>query len=176
MIINIPQEDYNKCLIFSNSVVDTNIDCYTRRNQNNLFKIKQDILVGKLAEFATYRFLVSKGRTVQEPDCQVYASNRKSFSADLTDGVNKYHVKCMKKETAARFGLSWSFQIEDRLTSRPEETDVLVLCEIDGTVVDIKTIVKANKVMELYTKPVLRKLWNIKKVLMWDDIYNSFGK
>jgi len=164
-------EEIDKCRTFAHAVVNTNIDRYAQRNQFDIDKIIDDIFVGKLAEYAAYKFLLSRGKKVTEPDTQVYAANKKSFSADLTDGINHYHVKCMKKSAAERFGLSWSFQIEDRLITRPANNDVMLLCEIDGTDVDIKTIIKATKVTELYTKPVLKKLWHVKRVLMWNDIF-----
>jgi hypothetical protein len=172
MLIRLLDDEINKCKKFADDVVHTNVDKYRERNQFNVDKIIDDIFVGKLAEYASYKFLLSKGKQVQEPDVQVYSARRKSFSADLMDGTIHYHVKCMKKSAAERFGLSWSFQIEDKLVTRPSEVDVMILCEIDGTEVDIKTIIKASKVARLYTKPVLRKLWDVKRVLMWEDVYN----
>ena len=171
MHINLSDEEVSKCKKFAHDVVGTNIDKYRERNQTDVDKIIDDIFVGKLAEYASFKLLTSRGKNVQEPDTQIYSVRKKSFSADLTDGINQYHVKCMKKSTAERFGLSWSFQIEDKLVTRPTDNDVLILCEIDGINVDIKTIIKAQKVTYLYVKPVLKKLWHIKRVLMWSDVY-----
>lgn len=171
MHIQLLEEEISKCKKFAQDVVGTNVDRYAERNQFDVDKIIDDIFVGKLAEYASYKLLLSRGKQVKEPDTQVYSARKKSFSADLTDGINHYHVKCMKKSTAERFGLSWSFQIEDKLVAKPADTDVMILCEIDGVDVDIKTIIKATKVTGLYTKPVLRKLWHIKRVLMWDDVF-----
>lgn len=172
MLISLTDEEISKCKKFAQDVVHTNIDKYRERNQCDVDKIVDDIFVGKLAEYASYKLLLSKGKQVEEPDVKVYSARRKSFSADLTDGKMQYHVKCMKKSTAERFGLSWSFQMEDKLVTQPSDTDAMILCEIDNTDVDVKAIVKASKVTGLYTKPVLRKLWYVKRVLMWDDVYN----
>jgi hypothetical protein len=176
MHIQLSDEEISKCKSFAQAVVSTNVDRYAERNQFDVDKIIDDIFVGKLAEYASYKLLLGRGKQVTEPDSQIYSARKKSFSADLTDGINHYHVKCMKKSTAERFGLSWSFQIEDKLVTKPADTDVMILCEIDGTDVDIKTIIRASKVTGLYTKPVLRKLWHIKRVLMWDDVYEQQNK
>jgi hypothetical protein len=171
MIINVTDEEKAKCLDFANRVVNTNIDKYRERNQTDVNKIIDDIYIGKLAEYATYKFLKQAGKDVKEPDIEVYGAKRKSFASDLTDGTLKYHVKCMKKSMADRFGLSWSFQIEDPLVHRPDAQDVIVLCEYDQDI-EIKTLVKATRVKDIYTKPFLKKLHYIKKVLMWDDVYD----
>jgi hypothetical protein len=172
-------EDHVKyiCKKFACDVVDTNIDEYERRNQFDKDKIIDDIYVGKIAEFATYKLLKRRGKNVVEPDCQVYGSSKKSFSADLKDGSFEYHVKCMKASAARRFGLSWSFQKSDKLVTKPKANDIIVLCEYtDNCDVDIKALVKAKNMMELYTKPVLVRLQHIKCVLMWDDVYSHLTK
>jgi hypothetical protein len=173
MIIKLSNSEIKKCEQFSHDVVHTNIDKYRERNQTDIDKIVNDIYVGKLCEYAVFKLLKSKNKSVNEPDLKVYSARRKSFSADLTDGKFQYHVKGMKQETAIRFGLSWSFQVEDKLVKFPTDNDVLVLCEIAGNDVDIKTIIKAKDLSELYTFPKLAKLKHIKRVLMWDDIYNK---
>jgi hypothetical protein len=171
MLITLDDDIQRICSEFANKVVSTNIDKYAERNQTDIQKIINDIYVGKVAEYAVYKLLVSRGKSVKEPDVEVYSAKKKSFSADLTDGTLQFHVKCMKKEAAERYGLSWSFQMEDPLIRRPNESDVLVLCEYDNDNIDIKAFIKANKVTSIYTKPFLKKLEYIKKVLMWDDVY-----
>jgi hypothetical protein len=172
MIIPLTQEEYEMCLKFSDNVVETNKDCYASRNQTNVTKIKDDILVGKLAEYAVYKLLLLRGKNVTAPDLQVYSTNRKSFSADLKDEVFEYHVKCMKSSAAARFGLSWSFQKQDKLVTQPKTNDIIVLSEYtDAGDIEVKALVRAQNMQKLYTKPVLRKLQDIKCVLMWDDVY-----
>lgn len=172
MIIDISDEEKLLCIKFANDVVNTNVRKYAQRNQTDKKKIIEDIYIGKVAEYATYNYLKSKGRQLEAPDIKIYGAKNKSFSADLSDGSLMFHVKCMKHDTAKRFGLSWSFQKEDPLVTRPDNRDVLVLCEyIDGTI-DIKSVIQAKRVINIYTKPVLEKLWGIKKVLQWNDINN----
>jgi hypothetical protein len=170
MIITLDESELYKCKKFANDVVSTNIDRYSQRNQTDIVKIIEDIYIGKIAEYAAYKLLLSRGKQVTEPDTKIYSAHKKSFSADLYDGKYSYHVKCMKTSTAERFGLSWSFQIEDKLITSPTDNDVLILCEINNDIVDIKSVIKANKVTHLYTKPVLKKLWEYKRVLTYNQI------
>jgi hypothetical protein len=176
MIINLTEQEKAVCKKFATDVVGTNVDKYRERNQCDVNKIINDIYVGKLGEFAVYNVLKHGGKTVDAPDVAIYGARKKSFSADLTDGRLKYHVKTMTASAAERYGLSWSFQIEDPLVKRPTDADVLVLCEEDNDTIDVKTFIKANRVCELYTKPKLAKLHYIKRVLMWEDIYNFIDK
>jgi hypothetical protein len=177
MKINVTNDTRCICRAFANNVVSTNIDRYAARNQKDISKIIDDIYIGKLAEYAAYNLLNERSIRVAEPDTEIYSARDKSFSADLCDGKNYYHVKCMKKSTAERFGLSWSFQVEDSLIKRPLEQDFIVLCEYDDTLdnIDIKHIIKANKVLQLYTHPKLMKLRGIKKVLMWEDVQREYS-
>ena len=66
------------CSAFSNEVYQTNKDIYAQRNQNNESKVKNDIYIGKLAEFAVYNYLLSKGKIVSAPDIMIYESKKKS--------------------------------------------------------------------------------------------------
>lgn len=169
-IVALSQNQKDICKNFASSVVSTNIDAYRRRNQTDVTKIIDDIYVGKLGEFAAYNFLKHGRRELAAPDVEIYGARKKSFAADLVTTTHKYHVKTMKRESAERYGLSWSFQIQDPLVKNPAINDVLALCEEINGEIDIKCFVRASRVCGLYTKPKLAKLHNIKVVLMWDDV------
>jgi hypothetical protein len=175
IILNIilNEVDKKECLDFAQKVVSTNTLKYAQRNQTDIDKIIEDIYVGKIAEYAVYNWLKSKGKAVQKPDTEIYQARYKSFDADLKDDKFNYHIKCMRRESAARFGLSWSFQIEDKLLTKPKTNDVLVLCQYneDNHSIDIMQIIKALQVQQKYTNPVLKKLHGIKKVLEWKNIH-----
>lgn len=186
-VIELSDEEVMKCRRFALDVVDTNINKYRQRNQFNKRKIIKDIYVGKKAEIAAWKYLnnigveegtyTSEGVSTNEPDFEIYGASRKSFDSDLYDPFykTKYHVKSMTKENAERWGLSWSFQMEDPLVSRPDEKDVIVLCEVlDKYNVDVKLIMDAVIAQGLYGVPRLYKLKRIKKVLYWEDIAEYF--
>lgn len=175
MIIKISDSEYKKCLTFSKKVVDTNIDCYSRRNQNDKEKIVDDILTGKVAEIASEKLLTARGIEHSETDLNIYSVGGKSFDADLVGWTErhswKFHVKCMKKENAERWGLSWSFQTKDPLVTDPDDDEHIILCEmLDYHTIDIKTVVRANTLFNCWSDPKLDKLKGIKKVLYWETI------
>lgn len=173
MLIKINDEQYAKCFQFSKKVVDTNLDCYARRNQTDKEKIIDDILVGKLAEIASEKLLAARGIEHSETDLNIYSVGGKSFDPDLYGWTEwkswKFHVKCMKHENAERWGLSWSFQAKDHIVSDPCDDEYIILCEMmDYHTIDIKTVVKANTLLNCWDDPKLNKLKGIKKVLYWD--------
>lgn len=171
MIVDLDSTIQDICRKFANDVVSSNKDEYARRKQFNINKIIDDIYIGKLAEFATYKILKTKRDTVTVPDIGIYSKNRKSFSADLTMDSYSIHVKARKTEFAKKYNLSWSFQAYDSLIKSPTEYDLISFCVvISSSEVDVKRIVQANKLINLYKDPELVKLHGIKKVLYWDDI------
>jgi len=181
-VIELSNEEVMKCRRFALDVVDTNIEKYRQRNQFNKKKIIKDIYVGKKGEIAAWKYLnnigvdegtYTSGIFTNKPDFEIYGARRKSFDADLFDETSKesFHVKTMTHESAERWGLSWSFQIEDPLVSRPEQKDHIVLCEVlDKFNVDVKFVMDALMAQNLYGVPRLYKLRRIKKVLYWKDI------
>jgi len=180
MLITISDEQYEKCLQFSNKVVKTNSDCYARRNQTDLEKIVDDILVGKLAEVASEKILSARGIEHSETDLNIYSVGGKSFDADLYGWTErkswKFHVKCMKRENAERWGLSWTFQCADPIVSDPNDDEYIILCEmVDYRTINIKTVVRANTLYNCWSEPKLNKLRGIKKVLYWETLENLPG-
>jgi len=176
MIIHLTEEEYDVCSKFSTEVVETNKDCYARRNQTDIPKIIDDIKVGKLAEVACKKLLIARGMAITtDVDFAVYGKKKKSFASDLVAQAGSkewfFHVKCMKEGTASRFGLSWSFQVQDAIVSDPAENDYLMLCQLnDYFTIDVKTVTLARNISECWKDPKLTKLYGIKKVLYWSDL------
>ena len=176
MLIKLTQEEYDTCYDFTQKVVQSNLDCYARRQQFNREKIEDDIIVGKLAEVACRKLLIARGMSPSDIDFAIYGKRKKSFSADITARVNKgpewyFHVKCMKEGTASRFGLSWSFQVQDSLVRDAGESDYLMLCQMnDYFTIDVKTVTLAHTLKDCWKDPKLSKLLGIKKVLYWSDL------
>lgn len=188
-IIELTDEEINRCRKFAVDVVETNIEKYKKRNQFDKKKIIKDIYIGKKSEMAAYKYInnigvdegtyTSDGIKTGEPDFEIYGAKNKSFDADLksqgTDNC-KYHVKSMTSESAARWGLSWTFQREDPLVHTPEDTDHIVLCEaIDKYRIEIKMVMSAKEAQHLYGVPKLYKLRGIKRVLYWKDVCEYYN-
>lgn len=176
MIIKLTQDEYDTCYDFSEKVVETNLDCYARRQQFDRDKIVDDIIVGKLAEVACRKLLIARGMVPNDVDFAIYGKKKKSFDSDLIARVGegnewRFHVKCMKEGTASRFGLSWSFQVQDSLVTCAAENDYLMLCQLnDYFTVDVKTVTLARNVSGCWKDPKLARLFGIKKVLYWSDL------
>lgn len=131
------------CNHFADRVISTNIDCYQNRKQYNLDKIRQDIVLGKIAEWGVYFNYLHRGRTnIGIPDMNIYQAGHKNFDADLKWGFYNLHIKSQTFESAERFGDSWIFQAKDPLFDFSNEYDIIVGCRVtmdtDGCLVQIK--------------------------------------
>jgi len=114
-----------RCQLFADFSVESSLDEYARRNQNNIEKIKLDIYRGKIAEFMVYNYLVSRGKDVTKPDLDVYDKYHKSFDSDLVSEGFNLHVK--SHFVNPRFPVSWVFQKKDKITTEKSGNDYLCL-------------------------------------------------
>jgi len=154
------------CTLFSSEVYQTNKDMYASRNQTNENKVRADIYLGKLAEYAVFNYLISKGRKCSAPDITIYEAKQKSYDADLyVNGQSPLHVKsCIQ---AQGYGNSWVFQPNDPLVLSPSEDETIALVVATSDAVFDCYIVKALDVIEMYRAP--RKIELNKKVLYEED-------
>ena len=118
------------CEAFADRVIETNKDEYARRKQANLAKIKNDILVGKLAEWGVYFIYLKRGRYLNTPDMQIYPKEHKSFDPDLRWGLYNLHIKAQTFESSLRYGDSWIFQAKDPLFEFSNGYDIVVGCRV----------------------------------------------
>jgi hypothetical protein len=108
MIIEPLVEHVTICREFANK---SDVSLYTRRARITEEKAREDVFIGKLAEFAVYR--TTAGCTL--PDVNIYENKRKTWAPDLKleDGT-PIHVKAQTIEKAKKYGLSWIFEATDR--------------------------------------------------------------
>jgi hypothetical protein len=118
------------CESFADRVINTNKDEYARRKQSNIIKIKNDIIIGKLAEWGVYFIYLNRGRYVAPPDMKVYPPENKSYDPDLLWGLYKLHIKAQTAESAFRYGNSWIFQSKDPLFEFNNEYDIVIGCRV----------------------------------------------
>lgn len=122
---------YKICEHFAERVLITNKDEYSKRKQFNLSKIKNDILLGKLAEWGVYFIYLSEGRiNINIPDMSIYSAQHKSFDADLHWGLYNLHIKSQSFESSNRYGDSWIFQAKDPLFEFSNEYDIVIGCRV----------------------------------------------
>lgn len=172
-LIKISDSDIIRIKKFVEDSFSTSTDEYSRRNQNNVEKIKKDIYNGKLAEFGVYYMLKNKFK-VNAPDLKIYSARGKSFDADITLINTKgkkveLHIKSQHVSSAKSFGKSWSFHPTDFLTTSPSDNDVIVLCLVhDDKNIEILKKIKAIDVVDQYGDPAIPRLKGKKKVLYWE--------
>jgi hypothetical protein len=119
------------CQHFAERSYLTNIDCYALRKQTSAEKIKQDIMLGKLAEWGVYFiYLARKRSSITPPDLQVYEASAKSFDADLKWGLFNLHIKSQTSESSDKFGDSWIFQSKDPLFEHSSCYDIMIGCRV----------------------------------------------
>lgn len=166
----LPDTVLYKCREFAEKCVITNIDAYKRRNQSNPDKIIEQIITGKLGEFAVAEIL-----GFGEPDLQIYEAKNKSYAADLVGEGKDIHVKAQTRDSAGKYGTSWSFSTWDSLITKPKPIDFIGLCVVDGPEVDFYGLFQMDTVKQLLREPVLYQLRASKRVLYWEDLL-KFGE
>lgn len=150
------------CKNFADMVVDTNKDCYAKRNQTDIEKIKHDIFIGKLGEWGVYFIYLERGHKICPPDMNIYSVKDKSYDADLKFGLFNLHIKSQTFESSQRFGHSWMFQANDPVLIKPNEYDIFIGCNVfEDFFVEIKLERKFEEL--IIGEPKLKKLIGIKK-------------
>ena len=110
--IIISEEVFNKSKDFAEASVQSSLDKYSRRNQFDVEKIKQDIKVGRIGEEIVYQELKKHFPEISGPDYNVYEAIDKSWDPDLKDPNSniKFAVKTQDIRSDIEFGTSWVFQ------------------------------------------------------------------
>lgn len=167
-------EAINKAKAFSEEVVDTLVYKNTERN---IYKIKQDHFIGKLAEEAVYILYHSLGYDISKPDYSVYSSTDKSFSSDLQLNGKPLAVKAQTASMAKITGLSWTFQVDpkrfDPIVHQPE---ALVVCVLVDDSDDKMTcyVFPIKEIQDLvFKQPMFRKYIGKKLVVYAEDNFRN---
>jgi hypothetical protein len=163
--IRVDSSTADRCREFAADCAVTNLAAYKRRNQGNIEKITEQILTGKLCEFAVSILL-----GCDEPDLKIYAAKDKSYDADLSSDGRNIHVKGQSRDSASRYGVSWSFSVWDKLIKTPDPKDYIALCVIDRTDVEFYGLHQMVDITPILGMPKLPQLWSSKRVLYYDDL------
>lgn len=125
--IFLTKADQKRARLFAEARVNDNIELYQKRGG---FK-KEDIISGAMAEIAVYRLLKNNGIKASKPDFTIHTVRKKSYDADLTDGLHHYHVKGQTLESKSLYGASWIMQRTDPIINHPKRMHYLVPCTVD---------------------------------------------
>lgn len=161
-----------RCWEFAEKRINGSKNVYAYRGESNMEKMKQDIFIGLMAEWACYKYLKSKGIEVSKPDMKIYTGRRKSYAADLMNDDLKIHVKSQGVVSAKRYGLSWLGQKTDRLWTSPDPDDYIMFTQVDGNEVEIKGVVKASDIVnnDILAEPKVPRYRDTKIALYWNDV------
>jgi len=172
LLLQVSDKDIKKCNQYAEQQYKTSKGCYARRGQLSQDKITEQIRDGKVAEIAAYRYLRKKGFQVEKPDFTIYEERKKSFGADLTDGVLLFHVKSQSKSSGSLYGISFLFQKSDKLLTAPNDNEVVIMTTIEGNIVEILGLVLATtlKTKRLYKEPKLKRIAETKRAIYWKDV------
>lgn len=164
-----------KCQDFANARIDGSKQLYAYRGESNIEKMKEDIVVGLMAEWGCYKWLKSLGLNPSKPDMKIYEGRRKSYSADIFCNDLRIHVKSQSEKSSARYGLSWLGQKTDKLWSSPDNQDLVFFAQVSGNVVKILGMVSAKDIVEndLLKEPKVPKYRHSKVAIYWDNIAES---
>lgn len=148
--IKITKYYLDKCSKFADDQLETSKNLYRYRGEQNIKKIRQDIVIGKLGEIAVYQYLKEKGYEPNKPDFTIYDRINKSFSADILVGTRDVHVKSQGIESASRYGNSWLLQRSDKLTKSPGDEEFIAFTnvDLDSVTVELLGIVKAKDIID----------------------------
>lgn len=171
MKVDIDLKTFLECVQFAHNSIETNIDEYKRRSQENITKILNDIILGKMGEYGVYLMLTKKGLILDKPDIQVYSKEKKSFDADLAYKDLKFHIKSQSLEQSLKYNTSWSFQPNDKLIINPTDNDMIFLCQVSDLTVNILSYHYAKTYKPYYSDPQKMNLRGKKKVLYYEDFY-----
>jgi hypothetical protein len=147
------------CEHFAEKCYLTNISKYQRRNQFDPLKIKNDIFVGKMAEFAIYFIFLDRGiKDISIPDLKVYDKRFKSFDADLKTEKINLHIKTQDLQSSLKYGISWVFQKEDSLVKNPKDNDYFIGTQFDNNTFEVKIMLPKYVKNLKFDEPRLKKL------------------
>ena len=154
---------------FANESANSSASKYKQRKQSNISKIKNDIFIGKVAEYSVYNYYMSKGFKVTPPDVKIYHAKNKSYDADLKILDKDYQIHVKSHFVKSLFPPSWVFQKIDPLVTNPSPKDVVVLCMINSQGEGEAIIEKATSLPDKY-KPLLKQSLQSKTAIYFKDL------
>ena len=153
---------------------------YNYRGKSSDEKIKEDIIIGTLGEWAVYKILKKQGFNCTRPDMKIYETKRKSFKADLRiANLDKdIHVKSQGTKSIRRYGHSWLLQRSDSLVKSPPLNAIMAFTAVDleSRTVQIKgfchpRLIKKMDLFEECKVPMFR----MTKVALYMESLEQFG-
>lgn len=155
------------------------VPMYLSRRNASVSRVKNQIIEGKLGEFAANQFLQNEFHFPNNvtPDIRVYSKGDKSWDADLlynkadTEYPN-VHVKCCTKQTAKRYGESYVFQCSNGLFRDVKSTDYICMVLYDPPKFCVRSLVSWSYLhkLNIFRLPKLDKHKGSKVCIYYEDL------
>lgn len=111
---------------------------YSSRGQSNKVKVKEDILFGKISEFAVAHHLRKQFGECTVPDTAIYERGERSYAPDLTTPRGVVHVKSCRMNP--HYDPSWLFEKNDtEVFAKPYAGDV-AFCVVDTDAYEVTVV------------------------------------
>ncbi len=175
----IPETVYTKCEQFAINSYTTSTDYYYfNRGQSNSSKIKEDILIGKIAEMLVFQQLKKDFPAISKPDFQIYQANQKTFGPDLSFSTFDIQVKACRSNS---FEPSWLFQCKDvDYTVKTNKPLYEAFCTIDleKRLAIIKAIVSHEYLLknECFKNPHCTRFIGEKYAVYYSDLISNIDE
>lgn len=100
--------------------LESSSSLYLKRKQNK-DKLRQNIMEGKIAEYAAYFYLRERNFCLMPPDLEIHSVKKKSHDSDLyiPDKDVHIHVKSVGLETSKLYGDTFLVEKSDPLIRAP---------------------------------------------------------
>ena len=131
MIVKIDKRIVKRIEEFADKRIEGSKSLYAHRGEARVEKIRNDIIIGAMGEFAIKKVLKDMKLKCTDPDLKIYEGRKKSFEADLFCEKKNIHVKSQSTFSAERYGYSWLCQRTDPLYKDPQENDLFAFNCVD---------------------------------------------
>jgi hypothetical protein len=180
--VKISKYIYNKIQSFADKRVEGSRDLYNYRGKSTDSKLREDIMIGTMGEYAVYQVLRESGLNCSKPDLTIYSTSRKSFDPDLlasSDTENwQLHVKSQGVESEKRYGRSCLFQRKDKLITEADANDFIAFTSVnlETREVDVVGFVNVRQITELKLWEECKVEWFRKtKLALYFDNLDKYG-
>jgi hypothetical protein len=131
---------------------------YRQKSEGNADKLAIWAWGGKMAEIAVYNTLVASKRykKISQPELLMHEVWMKSHDADIVADGKKIHIKSFIKY--AQLDPTWLFALSDKVTTEPDEDDILALVIYDKDKNFEAYFIPAKNVTEMYKPPMSDKM------------------
>lgn len=177
--IVLPEYVYDQVESFAAKSLSSS-DHYINKRKANIGRVKEQIIEGKIGEFAGRGYLVRElhlpGYVV--PDLEILPVHKKSWAADLVYKDFGIHVKTVTKDSAEKYGESWVMQVDDPLFRNGLSVSdymCFVLYDKQDKVFHVRALARWDWIYKnnIFKEMKLAKFKSNKVAIYYEDLVNA---